>query len=195
MKKLLTLSFCLLLSTVNFAQNGPQGLNLNDKAPDFTAQDQNGKTISLKNKLKTGSVVLVFYRGQWCPFCNKALKQLEDSLVQIKSKGADLITITPEKQENIARTIAKTKASYSILHDEGLQIMKSYDVAFKVDDKTIETYKKYGIDFIEANGEANGANLPVPAVYVVNKEGRIVYKYFDKDYRKRSSVKEILDHL
>ncbi|MEO7531231.1 MAG: peroxiredoxin-like family protein, partial [Sediminibacterium sp.] len=195
MKKISLFVAILFFSANIMAQMAPTGLNLNDKAPDFTAKDQNGKNITLKKELKNGPVVLVFYRGQWCPFCNKALSQLQDSLSQIKAKGASVLTITPEVQDNITKTITKTKASYSILHDEGLQIMRSYDVAFKVDDKTIEAYKKYGIDFSAANGEANGANLPVPAVYVINKKGRIVYKYFDTDYRKRSSVKEILLHL
>jgi peroxiredoxin len=195
MKKIIGLTAVMFLSIMMFAQTSPKGLSVNDKAPDFSAKDQNGKLISLKNELKNGSVVLVFYRGQWCPYCNRALKQLEDSLTQIKAKGATVLTVTPEKQENISKTIEKTKSTFSILHDEDLQIMKSYDVAFKVDDKTIETYKKYGIDFIEANGERNGANLPVPAVYVINKERIIVYKFFDVDYRKRSSVKDILEHL
>ena len=195
MKKIIGLFTVLFFSTTMMAQTAPKGLNVNDKAPDFSAKDQNGKTVSLKNELKNGSVVLVFYRGQWCPFCNRSLKQLEDSLSQIKEKGATVLTITPEKQENIEKTVSKTKSSNSILHDEGLQIMKSYDVAYKVDDKTIEAYKKYGIDFNEANGQVNGANLPVPAVYVINKEGKIVYKFFDVDYRKRSSVKDILAHL
>jgi peroxiredoxin len=195
MKRLFLLATVLFQFAILSAQTGPKGLNLNDKAPRFTAIDQNGKKVSLKNELKNGPVVLVFYRGQWCPYCNKQLKQLEDSLSQIKAKGATVLTVTPEKQENIAKTITKTKASFTILHDEGLKIMKSYDVAFKVDDKTIEAYKKYGINFSEANGEANGANLPVPAVYVINKDGRIVYKYFDVNYSKRSSIKEILTHL
>lgn len=195
MKKIAALVLSLFLVVVTTAQDGPKGLNLNDKAPGFTAKDQSGTNISLANELKKGPVVLVFYRGQWCPYCNRALKQLEDSLSQIKAKGAVVLTVTPEIQENIVKTIDKTKASFPILHDEGLQIMKSYDVAFKVDDKTVESYKKYGIDFNVANGEANGTNLPVPAVYVISKEGKIVYKYFDRDYRKRSSVKDILSHL
>jgi len=73
--------------------------------------------------------------------------------------------------------------------------MKSYDVAFKVDDKTFETCKKYGIDFSDANGVANSANLPIPEVYVINKKNTIVYKYFDADYRKCSFVENILDLL
>ena len=184
----------LLVSTWSMAQEAPKGLALQAKAPDFSAKDQAGTTISLKDQLKKGSVVLVFYRGQWCPHCNKQLSKLEDSAQLIKAKGASLIAVTPEKQENIRKTIAKTKASYPILFDEGLQIMKSYDVAFPVDNSTIERYKKYGIDFNESNG-ANGANLPVPAIYVINKEGVIVFRHFDPDYRNRATVAEILKHL
>lgn len=195
MKKLFLVTAVVFQTAFLFAQTGPKGLNLNDKAPEFSAPDQNGKMVSLKSELKKGPVVLVFYRGQWCPYCNRQLKQLQDSLPQIKAKGATLVTVSPEKQENITKTITKTKASYAILHDEGLQIMKNYDVAYKVDDNTIEKYKKYGIDFTVANGEANGASLPVPAVYVINKKGKIVYKYFDVNYAKRSSVKDILEHL
>lgn len=193
MKKNWLLSVFVLLTTIASAQE-PKGLNLQDKAPDFTGKDQYGKTISLTDELKKGPVVLVFYRGQWCPYCNRQLKQLEDSLSLIKEKGASLLTITPEKPENIQKTIAKTKTSNPILFDEGLTIMKKYDVAFKVDEKTIEAYKKYGIDFSEVNG-SNGANLPVPAVYVISREGKIMYRFFDADYRKRSSVKDILAHL
>lgn len=194
MKKLLLAAIVFIQSISLFAQEQPNGLNINDKAPDFTANDQFGKKIILSEEIKKGAVVIIFYRGQWCPYCNKQLKQLEDSLPMIKAKGATVLSITPEKGEGIAKTVAKTKASFSILHDEGMKIMKSYDVAFAVDEKTITAYKKYGIDFNEANG-SNGANLPVPAVYIINKDGKIVYRYFDKNYAKRATVKEILSYL
>jgi peroxiredoxin len=194
MKRLLLLSALFICTLSSVAQDKPKGLNVDEKAPAFTAKDQQGKKISLAEQLKKGPVVLVFYRGQWCPYCNKQLKKLEDSLSLITAKGATLIAVTPEKQENISKTIEKTKASYSILFDDGLKIMKSYDVAFAVDDKTIEKYKGYGIDFSEVNG-SNGAYLPVPAVYVINKDGVIVFKHFDPNYTKRASVLDILDHL
>lgn len=194
MKRLLFIVPVLLLCLSLAAQNEPKGLLLHDKAPDFTATDQQGNTIHLKDHVKKGSVVLVFYRGQWCPHCNRQLKKLEDSLLLIKAKGAALIAITPEKPENISKTVSKTKASYPIVFDDGLKIMKSYDVAFAVDDKTIQKYKQYGIDFNQVNGN-NGAVLPVPAVFVINKEGQIVFRHFDADYRRRASVQEILNHL
>lgn len=192
------LFFSVTLLIVSFsmgAQEGPKGLNINDAAPDFTAKDQNGKAVNLKEKLKNGAVVLVFYRGQWCPYCNRYLKRLEDSMSLVSNKGASLITVTPETAAGIAKTIEKTNATYPILYDEGLSIMKRYDVAFKVDDKTVEKYKGYGIDFTKANGDSNGPNLPVPAVFVISKEGKIIFRHFDKDYTKRVSVAEILEHL
>jgi len=194
MKALNILIITLLLSMASIAQTMPQGIGVNDKAPVFTAKDQNGKKISLKDELKNGAVVVVFYRGQWCPYCNKQLNALQDSLGFIKEKGATLIAVSPEKPANISKTVAKTKATYSVLFDDGLKIMKSYDVAFSVDSTTIEKYKKFGIDFYDANG-SNGATLPVPAVYIINKDGIIIFKYFDPDYRKRVSVQEILSHL
>jgi peroxiredoxin len=115
-------------------------------------------------------------------------------MTQITSKGATLIAVTPEKQENITKTIEKTKAEYPILHDEGLKIMKSYDVAYTVEGDMLKNYQKYGIDFTVANGD-NGAHLPIPAVYVINQQGKIVYRFFEPDYRKRPSVAEISSHL
>ena len=195
MKRIVLIVSALLLSVLMNAQTGPVGLNVNDKAPDFSAKDQDGRIISLKEQLKKGPVVLVFYRGQWCPYCNRQLKKLEDSLSLITGKGASLVAVTPEIAENISKTIEKTNASYPILFDDSLRIMKKYDVAFAVDQQTIDRYKSYGIDFVQVNGESNGNNLPVPAIYVINKEGKIVFRHFDKDYTKRASVSEILEHL
>jgi peroxiredoxin len=172
----------------------PAGLNVNDEAPKFTAKASNGSIVSLKKALKKGPVVLLFYRGQWCPYCNKQLKRMEDSLSFIKAKGAQVFAITPETGENVMKTVEKTKASFPVLSDSGLAIMTAYKVAFKVDDKTVEKYKGYGIDFDKANG-TNGATLPVPAVYIINKKGVITYRYFDQDYSKRPSVKDILEQL
>lgn len=178
-----------------FAQDDPHGLNVNDKAPAFSGKDQHGQTISLEQELKKGPVVLVFYRGQWCPYCNRYLKKLEDALPQIQAKGATLLAVSPEIAANIDKTIQKTKASYSILHDEGLKIMKSYDVAYALNQSLIDRYKKYGLDFAVANGAENGNHLPVPAVYVINKGGTITYKFFDPDYTKRAPIEDILAHL
>ncbi|HQV55977.1 MAG TPA: peroxiredoxin-like family protein [Chitinophagaceae bacterium] len=193
MKKILL--FVFMLSSIGlFAQEAPEGLFIGSKAPDFKGKDQNDKDIKLKDLLKKGKVVLVFYRGQWCPYCNKQLAALQDSLQLIIDKGATLLAVSPEKIEMIDKTVEKTKAEYSILHDKDLKIMKGYDVDFEVPENTVTRYRNSGLDLEKLNGE-NGTNLPVPAVYIIDKESTITYRFFDKDYKKRPSVKEILGNL
>lgn len=178
------------------AQEKPEGLFINSKAPEFKVKDQNGKEIVLKDLRKKGPVVLVFYRGFWCPYCNKHLQKLQDSLQSITEKGAQIIAITPEKQEGIAKTIEKTKVSFSIISDEDQKIMKAYDVAYKVDDKTISRYKMADIDLAANNGQrVESVILPIPALYIINKDGEIAYRFFDPDYKKRASIKDILENL
>ena len=177
-----------------FAQEAPEGLFIASKAPDFKATDQNGKEIRLKDLLKKGKVVLVFYRGEWCPYCNKELSRLQDSLQFIIDKGATLLAVSPEKQENISKTVEKTKASYSVLYDKDLKIMKAYDVEYEVQENVITRYRNGGID-IEKNNGTNGKYLPVPAVYIIDKESIVTYRFFEPDYKKRPSVKEILANL
>src|SRR5258705_7802106 len=177
------------------AQEKPEGLFINSKAPDFKATDQYGNEIRLKDVLKDSFVVLIFYRGQWCPYCNKQLKKLEDSLQLIKDKGAKLIAVTPEKNEYILKTIEKTKASYSLIYDKEMKIMKAYAVAFEVDERTVSRYKNADIDLATANGQKDKVYLPVPAVYIINREGTILYRFFDADYKKQPTVQEILENL
>jgi peroxiredoxin len=185
----------LCLHIILCAQEKPEGLFINSKAPDFKATDQYGNEIRLKDVLKDSIVVLIFYRGEWSPYCIKYLKTLEDSVHAIKNKGARLMAITPEKPEFISKTIEKTKASYPLLYDKEMKIMKAYAVAFEVDEKTVSRYNKADIDLATANGQKDKIYLPITAVYIINKEGTINYRYFDSDYKKRASVKDILDNL
>lgn len=194
MKKTILLLILAMAVQSGRAQSAPEGLYIASKAPDFKAKDQNGTEVRLKDLLKKGKVVLVFYRGYWCPYCNKALAKLQDSLSYITEKGATLLAVSPEKGEGIAKTAEKTKAGYSILHDEDLKIMKAYGVAFEVQENVITRYKNSGIDIEKNNGD-NGKFLPVPAVYVIDKEQTVRYRFFETDYRKRPSVKEILENL
>lgn len=194
MKKIIGLLTASFLINFAIAQEAPEGLFIGSKAPDFKANDQNGNEVRLKDLLKKGKVVLVFYRGQWCPYCNRELSRIQDSLQLIKDKGATVLAVSPEKQENITLTVEKTKAEFSVLYDEGLKIMKAYDVEFEVPENTITRYRNANID-IEKNNGANGKYLPVPAVYIIDKESTVTYRFFDADYRKRPWVKDLLENL
>lgn len=192
MKKLLlivfTLAFCLHLS----AQTG---LKQGEKAPEFIGFDNSGKKLDLKHLLKDHkAVVLFFYRGQWCPYCNKQISRLQDSLKLLTAKGAYVVGVTPETGENINKTIGKTHASFSIIQDKGYTIMKAYGVNYVVDPEMYAKLKGYGIDLEKNNGNTDHV-LPVPATYVIDRSGKIVYVHFDKDYTKRASVSAILNAL
>jgi peroxiredoxin len=176
------------------AQSAPEGLFIASKAPDFKGKDQHGTEVRLKDMLKKGKVVLVFYRGYWCPYCNKELSRLQDSLSFIKEKGAQLIAVSAEKPENISKTVEQTKAEYPVIYDEGLKIMKAYDVAFEVPENTLTRYRNANID-IEKNNGINGKWLPVPAVYIIDKESTVIYRFFEQDYKKRPNVKDLLSYL
>jgi peroxiredoxin len=196
MNKIMFALFLSCFSVAAFAQEKPEGLFINSKAPDFKGKDQNGTELNLKDMRKQGPVVLVFYRGYWCPYCNKYLKALEDSLELFKEKGAQLVAITLEKDSGVTKTIEKTKAAYSIITDEDAKIMNAYHVIYKVDDKIVSRYKMANIDLAVNNGQRPDAvYLPIPAVYIIGKDGEIKYRFFEPDYKKRASVREILENL
>ncbi|WP_316848264.1 peroxiredoxin family protein [Pedobacter psychrodurus] len=193
MKRLIL--FVTLIAALSFQVKAQKGLKEGGKAPIFSGIDQNGKTVSLKDVLKAHqSVVLFFYRGQWCPYCNKHIKELQDSLSLLQGKDAYVIGITPETKENIDKTIKKTSAGFSILQDKDDEIMKAYNVNFMMDEATFTKYKGYGID-LEANNGNNRHILPVPATYIIDRSGKIKYVHFDPNYQKRASVKLLLSKL
>lgn len=190
--------FLLLLSLTSlftFAQDKPEGLFLNSKAPDFKLKDQSGAEVSLKELRKKGPVVIVFYRGNWCPYCNKELKNLQDSLTLLTDKKAQVIAITPEAGAGIAKTIEKTGALFPILHDVDSKMAKAYGVAFTVDEKTARRYKSFDIDLLTINNQKTEPVLPVPAVYIINRDGAVTYRYFESDYKKRPTVADLLKEL
>jgi peroxiredoxin len=195
MLKNISIILFILISTFVNAQNDTFNiLKAGDKAPLFRAINHNSTTVDLAEMLKNGKVVLVFYRGAWCPYCNKHMSNLQDSLKLIIDKGASVITISPETEQSIEKTIAKTKASFNIAHDSAYVIMKKYGVAFKVNESIVKKYKLLGIDLEESNGNKDNV-LPVPATIIINQDGTISYIYFDENYKKRLPVKEIINHL
>ena len=190
---LISLFLLLLISGITKAED-PKGLNIGDVAPGFRAVDQFNKQINLYEELEKGPVVLMFYRGHWCKYCNKQLEELSDSLKFIVEKGAFIITVTPELKEFVDETSKQYQDAFRIISDKEMKIMNDYKVSFEVKKTTITRYKFAGINLSEFNGD-NGSNLPVPATYIINQQGIIDYVFFDENYKKRVSVKTLLMHL
>lgn len=192
MKKNLLIALILMVSAQVFAQTP---LKVGQKAPQFNAKDNAGKAVDLKQLLKEHqSVVLFFYRGQWCPFCNKHIKDLQDSLQMLTGKGAYVVGVSPETMAGVEKTVAKTKASFSIISDRDYSIMKAYQVNYVMEPGLADKYKKGGLDVAMANGQTDYV-LPVPATYIIGKNGKIKYVHFDADYKKRPSVKTLMANL
>lgn len=171
----------------------PQGLPKGRRAPEFKARTQRGDSVSLKGLIEDKPLVLMFYRGQWCPVCNKYLKQLEDSVNLIREAGARVVAVTPETPQNAARMRDKTNSSVTIIPDTSETIIEAYKVGFNVTNEYAQKIQK-GFDVsIAGNNADKKARLPIPATYVINRSGNISWVFFSPDYKKRASVKAILE--
>ncbi|MCC5928714.1 MAG: AhpC/TSA family protein [Cyclobacteriaceae bacterium] len=172
-----------------------KGLNIGDVIDNFQATDQYGKTFDLYHKLQEGPLVIVFYRGQWCPVCNRHLSILQDSLQFIFAHGAGLIAVSPEKTEYLEMTAKITHAEYPLLHDNGYKISKTFDVAFVPNKATSTMYNSaLKADLKNAHSDKT-QQLPIPATYILSKEGKIVWRHFNPDYKQRAPVSALLDAL
>jgi peroxiredoxin len=173
----------------------PIGLKAGDKAPDFTGYDQTGKMVESKKLLEKGPLILFFYRGKWCPVCSRYLSSYQDSLNLITDQGVSLVAITPESIENVELNVKLNNLSYTVIYDCQEKIMKDYDVMFNVtkayQDKVLASHST---DIAKNNGR-DAARLPVPATYIINRQGYIVAVQFDPDFHNRASVKWMLKNL
>jgi peroxiredoxin len=199
------LSFCtgLYAQDINYEKFGidtrenliPRGLKPGDKAPDFTGYDQKGKQVVLKKLLEEGPIILFFYRGNWCPLCNKYLSSYQDSLKVLTDQGFNVIGITPESIENVENTVKIHNLTFTVVYDCQEKIMKDYDLMFDVTKAYQEkVLSGLSVDIAKFNGR-DVAHLPVPATYIINKEGYIVAVQFDPDYKNRASVKWMLQNM
>lgn len=172
-----------------------EGLSAGTAAPVFNALDANNNTFSLETALEQGPVVLIFYRGFWCPVCNKHLSKIQDSLKLIEEKGAKVIAISPEKPEYLGKMEKKSGAEFTLLYDEGYKISDAYDVTFKPVKATLITYNTMLGAKLKKTHSDDSQRLPIPATYVIDKSGTITWRQFNPDYKKRSNVADILEAL
>jgi len=173
----------------------PTGLKLGDTAPDFSAKDTNNNNVTLSEELKNGPVVIIFYRGQWCPVCNRYLSNFQDSLSYVIAAGAKVLAITPEKPSSAQKMIEKTGATFTVIPDPTEEIMQSYDVLFNVTEAYQQKIRTKLEADIASNNAKKDAKLPVPVTFIINQERIIVYRQFNLDYHIRATIKDILDNL
>jgi peroxiredoxin len=169
-------------------------LKVGDKAPDLTLKTTTGDEILLSSLHEKNPVVLVFFRGGWCPVCSRHTAELIKVYPQIKELGAEMVGISPDSVESSQANVEKNKIGFPILSDADVSAAKAFGLAFKVDDATVTKYKGFGIDLKKASGQEHQA-LPIPAVYIVDKSGTIVFAQSNPDYRQRLGAKMIIEEL
>ena len=165
------------------------GLKAGDKAPDFTLLNATGKKISLKECLKSGPVILKFYRGEWCPYCNLDLKQVQMYLPQIESFGAQVLAISPQNPDNALTAQQKNNLEFEVLSDSDQKVIKAYNLQF---DPGADYHVRR--DLTKSNGDGSKL-LPVPATFIIDQDFNVVASHVEADYTQRMSAEDILKVL
>lgn len=165
-----------------------------EKMPEFILPNATGKMIHSNDILKKGKMILAFYRGSWCPYCNLELKFLQDNLSHIKDKNAVLIAVSPQTPDHSLSMAKKNKLGFEVLSDQNNDFAKKLGIVFQLQDFVLPYYHNLGINLSEFNNNDDNL-LPVPAVFVVDQDRRIIFKYLDVNYMNRIDVEELIQAL
>jgi peroxiredoxin len=179
---------------LNASNAAANAITVGEQAPDFLLPNAQGTTVRLYDRLASGPVVLSFYRGGWCPFCNLELQALQPRLPDIAALGASLIALSPETPDNSLTTAEKLQLDFDVLSDPGNRTAREYGLLSAVYEAMRPLYLKWGLDVPAANGDDNW-ELPVPATYLVDISGKIHSAYIDSDYTRRMDPGQLVAQL
>lgn len=159
--------------------------------PGVTLPDASGRVVSLRDLNRQGPLVIVFYRGGWCPYCNLELREWQRLLPELRQTGTQLVAISPQSPDNSLSTAEKNELAFPVLSDSALTAANAFGVAFNMPAELIALYARNGNDLPTVN--ANGQwVLPIPATYLVGDDGHVVYAHVEADYRQRAEPAELL---
>ena len=161
------------------------------KAPEFILNDQHGRPVSSVELLAKDKLVINFYRGRWCPFCMTELEAWRDLLPQIEAVGASLVAISPQTMKHGSFTADQHKSRFPVLSDSGNQVARQFGLVYKVPEYQRELYKAVFINLQLLNGDDSG-ELPLPATYVLDREGTVIFASANADYTLRSEPEEVM---
>lgn len=180
----------------NLARDMPEpGLAAGAKAPDFTLPNAYGKPIRLYDQLKQGPVVLVFYRGAWCPYCNLQLHALQASLPHFERYGARVLAVTPQKPDKSLEQIEKDQYPFEILSDVDSSVMKAYRLYYSVSAELVDVYRRnFGLDLAAYNGKGRYV-LPAPGTFIIDTAGYVRAASASVDYKERMEPQAIVAAL
>ena len=175
-------------------QIAEKSLSKGDKMPNFSLPNAVGEEVSLKSLLTKGAVVISFYRGGWCPYCNMELRALQQALPEIEARGATLVAISPETPDSSLSTKEKNELSFEVLSDRDNILAKQLGLVFTLPESLRPIYNNFGIDIPAYNGN-DTFELPLPATYVLTADGTVAYSFASADYTERLDPSEIITAL
>lgn len=161
------------------------------RAPDVMLRQADGQKARLHGLTAEQPAILVFYRGGWCPYCNRHLSALGEVELELKGLGYRIHAVSPDRPEKVAEAAKGADFDYTLYSDASAEAAKAFGLAFQVDAATYEKLLGYGIDLESASGQDHHL-LPVPAVFIIDREARIRFRYFNADYKERLSAEELL---
>lgn len=170
------------------------GLRVGASAPNFSLPDATGATVELNRLMANGPVVLTFYRGGWCPYCNIQLRAYQGILNELKKLGASLVAVSPETPDNSLDTRQREELEFHVLSDNGNVVAKQFGLVFPVSAEVRLLFEGWDINLENHNG-IEGGEIPVPATYIIDEAATIIFGKPDVDYRTRVEPKEILRAL
>ena len=170
------------------------GLDVGEQAPEFALPDQLGCVVSLREQLAHGPVVLVFYRGEWCPYCNLTLRALQAELDAIHANGAKLIAVSPQAPDRALTLAEKHELEFSVLSDATQVTIAAYGLRYIVPAALEDLYLEFGNDLREQNADGSW-NLPVPATFVIDRAGTIRARFVEMDFTKRMEPADVVSAL
>lgn len=169
-------------------------LKVGDKMPEFELPNAKNEIIKSSELLKDSNLIVVFYRGDWCPFCNLYLKRLQQSNKDFMTNGGKLVAISVENPDDSLSVAQKNELDFTVLSDKNLDLARKFKIVYQLPPETDEKYKGYGIDLVKENGTEK-PELPISATYIVNQNGEITYAFLDPDYKKRLEADVIIVEL
>ncbi|WP_055436170.1 peroxiredoxin-like family protein [Lacinutrix algicola] len=182
------------IEDVEMSKITAKALKTGDIFPSFNLPNAKGEVIKSLSLLDNGPLVIAFYRGGWCPYCNIELKALQNALPQIKEKGAQLVAISPESPDNSLTTQEKNELSFEVLTDKDNNFARDLSLVYKLPESLIALYNKFGLSLDESQGNSN-SELPIAATYVIDTNGKIIYHFLKEDYKLRADPSAILEVL
>jgi len=184
-------------ATDELARSGLRSTTLKegDRVEDFILMDAHGTPVRLQQLLSEGPVVVSFYRGGWCPYCNIELRGLQRALPQIRELGASLVAISPQLPDNSLSTEERNHLEFPVLSDVGNIVARRFGIVFTLPEDLLKIYDTFQHGLRKMNGEDGGTELPIPATFVLDRNGVIQLAYVDEDYTRRLDPELVLDKL